>query len=301
MSKVAVITRTKDRNIMLSRAMASVSGQTFRDFTWVVVNDGGDRDGVDRVLAGWADASVAVVPVHHPVNKGMEAASNAGISATSSEYVVIHDDDDTWDPTFLAKTVEFLDSPAGSAYAAVLTGTVRIDEVMEGEAIRQTFRGIWKPDTVGYPVGCVHFSDMVVENQFAPIALVFRRSVYNVIGGYDETLPVLGDWEFNLRLLSKGDIAVIPEALANYHHRPSVKGSNYGNSVHAGVNRHVIYDAVVRNRIIRKAIDDGNPALATLVTTGRHRLVMSNGTPTRLWRRGKKILRRLAYSAGMAK
>ena len=284
---------------MLSRAMASVSGQTFRDFIWVVVNDGGDKDGVERVLKGWSDTSVPVVPVHHLVNKGMEAASNAGIAACVSDYVVIHDDDDTWDPSFLARTVEFLDSPGGRAYAAVLTGTVRIDEVMEGDSIRQTFKGIWKPDTVGYPVGCVQFSDMVVENQFAPIALVFRRSVYDTVGGYDETLPVLGDWEFNLRLLSSGDIAVIPEALANYHHRPSVKGSNYGNSVHAGINRHVIYDAVVRNRIIRKAIKDGNPALATLVTTGRHRLVMSNGTHVRLWRRGKKILRRLAYLAGL--
>lgn len=301
MSKVAVITRTKDRNIMLSRAMASVAGQTFRDFTWVVVNDGGDREGVDKVLSGWNDANVPVVPVHHPVNKGMEAASNAGIAACPSDFVVIHDDDDTWDPAFLAKTIEFLESPAGQAYAAVLTGTVRIDEVMEGETIRQTFKGIWKPDTVGYPVGCVQFSDMVVENQFAPIALVFRRAAYDEIGGYDEKLPVLGDWEFNLRLLSHGDIAVLPEALANYHHRPSVKGSNYGNSVHAGVNRHVIYDAVVRNRIIRKAIEDGNPALATLVTTGRHRLVMSNGTSVRLFRRCKKILRRLAYSSGLAR
>jgi glycosyltransferase involved in cell wall biosynthesis len=299
MSKVAVITRTKDRNIMLSRAMASVAGQTYRDFTWVVVNDGGDESGVDMVLSGWNDVNVPVFPVHHAVNKGMEAASNAGISACVSDYIVIHDDDDTWDPSFLAKTVEFLESLPGQAYAAVLTGTVRIDEVMEGETIRETFKGSWKPDTVGYPVGCVQLSDMVVENQFAPIALVFRRAAYNKIGGYDETLPVLGDWEFNLRLLSHGDIAVIPEALANYHHRPSVKGSNYGNSVHAGVNRHVIYDAVVRNRIIRKAIDDGNSTLAALVTTGRHRLVMSNGTCVRLWRRGKKIMRRLAYKAGL--
>jgi glycosyltransferase involved in cell wall biosynthesis len=301
MTKVAIITRTKDRNVMLARAMASVAAQSYRDFTWVVVNDGGDKDGVERVLAQWPHDPAQVVRVHHEVNKGMEAASNAGIAASESTYFVIHDDDDTWDPTFLQRTVDFLESTQGSGFAAVLTGTTRIDEVMEGEAIRLTYKGTWKPNFVGYPVGCVQFSDMVVENQFAPIALLVRRSAYDAVGGYDATLPVLGDWEFNLRLLAHGDIGVISEELANYHHRPSVKGSNYGNSVHAGVNKHVVYDAVVRNRIIRKAMADGNAALANLVSTGRHRLVMSSGLPARSFRKAKQLARRFAYRFGCGK
>lgn len=279
---------------MLSRAMESVGGQTYENFTWVVVNDGGDQNGVDQVLSRWRRPDIQVTAVHHEVNKGMEAASNAGIAACESEFIVIHDDDDTWDAQFLQKTVEFLESPEGQKFAAVLTGTIRVDEVMDGETIREVARSKWNPNTVGYPVGCVQFADIVVENQFAPIAMVFRRTVYDVVGGYDPTLPVLGDWDFNLKILSRGDIAVIPESLANYHHRPSVKGSNYGNSVHAGVNKHVVYDAVVRNRIIRAAMDDGNATLAMLVATGRHRLVLSSaGQPTRLARRIKDRIKRV--------
>lgn len=300
MRKVAIITRTKDRNIMLSRAMESVAQQTYRDFTWVVVNDGGDRAGVQEILSEWPHDVNDIVFVHHEVNKGMEAASNAGIAASRSTFVVIHDDDDTWHPHFLEKTVDYLESAQGTGCAAVLTNTIRIDEVIEGTTIRETFRGTWKPHVVGYPVGCVQMADIVVENQFAPIAMLFRRSVYDLVGGYDETLPVLGDWEFNLRLLSVGDIAVIPDFLANYHHRPSAKGSNYGNSVHVGLNRHVIYDAVIRNRIIRNAIENGNVTLASLVVSGRHRLVMSSGLPSRVFRRVKQFARRIAYKAGIS-
>jgi len=298
MKKVAVITRTKDRNVMLSRAMESIGGQTFGDFTWVVVNDGGDPAGVDKILSEWKRKDIPVIVVHHEVNKGMEAASNAGIAACSSDYLVIHDDDDTWAENFLEKTVEFLESPEGTKFEAVLTETVRVDEIMEGETIRVISRSRWSPNTVGYPVGCVQFSDIVVENQFAPIALLFRRRVYDKVGGFDPTLPVLGDWDFNLKLLCQGDIAVLPEALAYYHHRPSVKGSNYGNSVHAGVNKHVVYDAVVRNRIIRAAIADGNSTLAMLVSSGRNRLALSGAwhrpwLSSRIKAKIKAILKRL--------
>ncbi|WP_363323715.1 glycosyltransferase, partial [Accumulibacter sp.] len=39
---VAVITRTKDRPLLLQRALESVSGQSLTDIQWVIVNDGGE-------------------------------------------------------------------------------------------------------------------------------------------------------------------------------------------------------------------------------------------------------------------
>jgi hypothetical protein len=60
---------------------------------------------------------------------------------------------------------------------------------------------------------------MACGNFFPPIAFVFRREVLERIGGFNETLPVLGDWFFNLEFLLEDDIAVLPEPLARYHHR----------------------------------------------------------------------------------
>lgn len=268
MHKVAVITRTKNRVIMLSRAARSVSSQTFRDFVWVVVNDGGDPTEVDRLVDLYRGSMPEVIVVHHEVNKGMEAASNAGISACSSEFIVIHDDDDTWEPTFLERTVGFLEQDSKVPFGGVVTAITHVDEVMTDKEVIIRGRKPWHPTHSAYPVGAIQIADLCVINQFAPIAFLFRRSVYEEIGGYDESLPVLGDWEFNLRFLAKHDIAAVPDFLANYHHRPASTNS-YGNSVLAGALSHVAYDAILRNRILRNANSARYADIADLVAQGR--------------------------------
>jgi hypothetical protein len=65
----------------------------------------------------------------------------------------------------------------------------------------------------------VQLSEMACGNFFPPIAFLFRRAVLDRIGGFNEALPVLGDWFFNLEFLLEDDIAVLPEPLARYHHR----------------------------------------------------------------------------------
>ncbi|NTF17709.1 glycosyltransferase family 2 protein [Agrobacterium rubi] len=271
MPKVAVITRTKNRIIMLSRAARSVSAQTFRDFIWVVVNDGGDAAEVDRLVDLYRASMPEVVVVHHAVNKGMEAASNAGIAASSSEFLVIHDDDDTWEPTFLERAVGFLEQESKIPFGGVVTAITHVDEEMTEKEVVIRATKPWHPTHSAYPVGAIQLADLCVINQFAPIAFVFRRSVYDEIGGYDESLPVLGDWEFNLRFVARYDIAALPDLLANYHHRPASKNS-YGNSVLAGALSHVAYDAVLRNRIIRNAKDPRYSDIADLVAQGRSTL-----------------------------
>ena len=46
---------------------------------------------------------------------------------------------------------------------------------------------------------------------------MFSKKAFDQIGGFDETLPVLGDWDFNIRFLEKFEIGLIRENLANYH------------------------------------------------------------------------------------
>ena len=56
---VAIITRTKDRPLLLRRAVESVLGQTHADWVHVIVNDGGDPAAVEQVVAPQAARSAA--------------------------------------------------------------------------------------------------------------------------------------------------------------------------------------------------------------------------------------------------
>ena len=260
--KVAIITRTKNRRILLWRALDSVCKQSFRDFVWVIVNDAGEKECVDTVAAEAEKRGVEVKVLHRERSTGMEAASNAGIRSCDSKYIVIHDDDDSWEPDFLQKTVAFLENEP--IFAGVITHTLLVNEVIENDTVRTTSSYNYKPW-----LKSIYLMEMLMVNCFPPIAFLYKREIYDRIGGYDESLPVLGDWDFNIRFLMKADIGVIPEMLARYHHRDTITdaGNVYGNTVNAGISQHIRYDAILRNHYLRTSPQDLG-VLANLAAMG---------------------------------
>jgi glycosyltransferase involved in cell wall biosynthesis len=265
MKKVAVITRTKHRPLLLRRAARSVARQKFRDFQWVVVNDGGDPEEVEAALEPARREEVQIHTVHHRESRGMETASNAGLAASKSVYITIHDDDDTWHPAFLDRTVSFLESDP--LFVGVICHTEEIREEIKGRSITEKSR---RP--MNAEIHDIHISELFYRNLFPPISLLYRREALQAIGAYDERLPVLGDWDFNLRLILHGEIAVIEETLAYYHVRKARQHAP--NSIHDTPYLHKRYEAVIRNRLIRAALDHGTMhpgSLMALSSFGRSR------------------------------
>jgi glycosyltransferase involved in cell wall biosynthesis len=262
MPTVAVVTRTKNRPLMLERAAKSVERQVFSDFVWIVVNDGGDEGDVRAVLARFPALADRTTLVSKPVSGGMEAASNAGIGASESELIVIHDDDDSWEPRFLEECVGFLQSPHGKRFGGVVTYAQYVSEEIVQDCIVERGRWLYRSAFESVDLG-----EMIKGNVFPPISFVFRREVYSKIGGFNESLPVLGDWAFNLEFLMQEDIGVLPKMLANYHHRDQAGAQVgiYANSVIGGASVHGRYAGVVRNGFLRKnAAQSAAPLVAIL-------------------------------------
>ena len=248
-SRVAIVVRTKDRAKFLARALADIAAQTFTDYTVVVVNDGGAPGPVDEVLASLsAEVGARVQVVHHEVSQGMEAASNAGLRATDSEFCAIHDDDDLWHPDFLARMVEALDA-SGAALAASRV-TVRYEREMAGG-----FQTISEEPLWGELTG-IFLQDLFMTNRVVPIGVLYRRSLHDEIGYFNEALPVVGDWEFHLRVAAKHEITLVDEPLAYWCQRPEATGAA-ANSVIDGHRKHVFYDSQVRAGIIRDDLASG--------------------------------------------
>ena len=261
--RVAVITRTKNRPLLLGRAIESVIHQTYQDWLMVIVNDGGEASPVDALVEKYKDQlKDRIHVVHNPQSLGMEAASNKGIHACDSEYVIIHDDDDAWHPDFLSRTVDFLEQDTRySNLGGVVTYMELVYEEMTETSVKEVRRE-----------GCRHWIpeltlwQMAAGNLFAPISFLYKRSVYDVIGGsYREDLPVLGDWEFNLRFMKYYDIGLIPEELSYYYHRVAGTNNNYSNTVVDGVDKHALYNQILRNELLREDIQRNQIGLGYLV------------------------------------
>lgn len=268
-ARVAVITRTKNRPLLLERALDSVLAQRYADWLHVVVNDGGDPDAVRRAIAPrQARYGERLTLIDNPNSVGMEAASNIGVRASSSEFLVIHDDDDSWHADFLARCVAFMDASdkpsLGCDYGGVVTHSVRVDEEMRTDGVR-----VVSSEPFNTWMSAVSLSRLAVGNTFPPISFVFRRDVLDKVGCFREDLPVLGDWDFHLRVCAEYEIGLIPEILANYHHRTSVQSGEYGNTVIAEERKHHVYDNLYRNELLRRDLREGKAGLGYLVNFER--------------------------------
>ncbi len=263
-SRVAVITRTKNRTALLGRAIESVLGQSFRDWQHVIVNDGGDPLAVDDVVGRYQELYAGRLRViHNPDSLGMEAASNVGVSNSESAFIVIHDDDDTWHPDFLLRCVAYLEAPPpvlDTPVAGVVTWSNRIIESFDGVEARTL-----KVEPLNTWMKEISLYRLAANNPFPPISFLFARSALEQLGGFREDLPVLGDWHFHLRFSAQYEIGLIPELLANYHYREAITSGIYGNTVTAGEATHQRYDLLLRNDWLRADLQSGRLGLGFLV------------------------------------
>jgi glycosyltransferase involved in cell wall biosynthesis len=243
----------------------SVVAQTFDDWHLVVVNHGGDRQivesCVDRV-AGTARGKVEIL--HLEAGGGMERASNAGLDRLDTAFFGIHDDDDTWMPTFLERTVAFLQDPAHDTFGAVTTHAIkRWERIEDGHLETVEDEGLNTSEEF------VDAQQLFGWNRVFTINTLFRSAVRDVVGPYNEDLDVIGDWEFHVRVAAATDIALIPEVLARYHIRHVGGDPEYANSVIAGWSRHRELDARLRAALLRRFID-ADPSRLGLVVAQSH-------------------------------
>ncbi|WP_158928103.1 glycosyltransferase [Acidisphaera sp. S103] len=265
-TRVAILTRTRNRPVTLARALVSVLSQSHTDWHLYLVNDGGDPAIVEQLVQNHESAFQGrVTLLHHPQSLGMEAASNAALAIAEGDFIVVHDDDDSWHLDFLTTTVSFLRRPENAAYAAVATNCTVIHERIESGVITEEQRSdnpFWQSQ--------IDSARLLSRNSIPPITLLVRKSAVDAIGPFNAALPVLGDWDFNLRVLMIGDIATIDQPLAYYHWRRSSGQGAYGNSVMAGSDQHALYDVLYRNSLVRQLLAKEPSYLGLMQVLMRH-------------------------------
>lgn len=243
--RVSIVTRTKDRPILLARALDSIASQSFSDWEVLVVNDGGDPAAVRRCIEALpAEQRGRVRQFDNPAPSGRWPAANQGVREASGEYLILHDDDDRWSPEFLERAVAYLDTNPdreGVVSRITIVWERQTDDGFESFATEP-----FVPESVA-PL----LMDQMRFNHFIPIAFLYRRSLHDTIGLYDDRHPVVADWQFNTQVLLRGPLEYLDDApLVYWHQRPAAAGSA-GNSVIAESSAHATFDALLRDEAFR--------------------------------------------------
>lgn len=179
LDKVSIILPIYNGAKYLAESIDSCLAQTFRGFELVVVDDG-STDATANILASYASCSNLRV-IRHDVNQGIAAALNHGFAESRGALLTWTSDDNIYEPQALEVMVKALEADVslGMVYAA----SCMIDEM----------GGLIRPARVRAP-------EELDEDNCVGGCFLYRREVYQKIGGYKAESFLVEDYEYWLKV-----------------------------------------------------------------------------------------------------
>lgn len=175
---VSVIIPCFNQGEYIEETLQSVLAQTYSFIEIIIVNDGStdDSDNVIKTLI----EKYSNIKYLHLENGGVSKARNIGIEAASGRYILPLDADDLINPEYINLCIKEFRKDAD---LIVVTGQGRFFGIEEGP---------WNLEE--YSVKKMLHGNVI----YCPS--LFKKEDWEKIGGFDETLDHLEDWEFYIRL-----------------------------------------------------------------------------------------------------
>jgi glycosyltransferase involved in cell wall biosynthesis len=199
--EVSVIVPTRSRwHLLSTAALPSALEQEDVRLELIVVDDGSEDETPAR-LRELADPRVVVI--RHEASRGVAVARNTGIRAARGAWVSFLDDDDLWAPRKLRAQLDAADA-ARAVFA--YSGGGGLDES------RRFLFAVPPPDPATVTLQLLRWNVIWCgcSNVLA------RADVITRLGGFDERLTQLADWDLWIRLALSGPAAAATEILVGY-------------------------------------------------------------------------------------
>ena len=204
--KVSVIIPTYNRARTIGAAIGSILNQTWQNFEIIVVDDG-STDHTKQVVEEFEDDRIRYVYLEQ--NSGASHARNTGIALAEGEFLAFLDSDDEWLSEKLEKQMHvIMQAPdnMGMVYCRM------IDEEAEDDPIICPPYWIAKERLEGNMLAI-----LMIHNLIGTPTVLVRKECLEQVGGFDEKLSCLEDWELNLRIAEKWEIGFVDDVLVEIH------------------------------------------------------------------------------------
>ncbi len=203
---VSVVIPTYNRAELLSEAVASVRAQTYQRFELIVADDGSTDATVEKIAA-FRDPRVRHVRLEH--NGRPSVARNRALDAARGELVAFVDDDDLWEPHKLEKQVAVFRGAPKTGFCYTDIRRLSEDGKLSGPVLQPFDK--WEGKIF----------DRLLLNSFLFVsAVMIRRRIIDAAGPFDESLPVIEDFDLWLRVTFVADTTFIDEPLTIIRRHP---------------------------------------------------------------------------------
>jgi glycosyltransferase involved in cell wall biosynthesis len=210
---VTIVVPAYRRVDYLPLALASAVAQTFSDFE-IIVSDDGPSDAIARIAASFEDPRIRYRSNER--NQGIAMNHYAAYREARGRYLANLDDDDLWEPTFLAELVPALEADPSVSVAFCDHHLIEHDGTFIGPRTERNSRIYRRSDLA--PGRHQPFREMAALHETIPIAMgsVFRRSI---LDGAEYPAQIGGCYDHWLAYLATRDGAAIfycPRRLTRY-------------------------------------------------------------------------------------
>lgn len=201
---VSVLMPVCDGERYLEEAIRSILDQTFRDWEFIVINDG-STDGTAEIIERYR-LSDPRIRVYEQPRRGLVAALNRGLTLARGAYIARMDADDVSLPDRLAVQIAFMESHPTVGVCGTWIETFGVDH----------------PDVRRYPADDAMIrSWMLFESVLAHPSVMMRREVVDRHGlSYDAAARHAEDYDLWVRAARHTDLANIPLVLLRYRSHP---------------------------------------------------------------------------------
>jgi glycosyltransferase involved in cell wall biosynthesis len=186
----------------LDESINSILGQTLSDFEFVILDDA-SSDGSVELLREWSTRDKRIHLHESKKPLGLAASSNAVVAKACAPLVARMDADDIAHPDRLVRQWNIMKDHPDVAVIGTLCNGINAG----GREVRprDRWRLVRRSARIPFPHGSV----------------MFRREVFDQVGGYDEAITRGEDQDLFLRMAIHGRVMTLPDLLYSYRYHSS--------------------------------------------------------------------------------
>lgn len=223
MPKVTVIVPNYNHARFLDKRIQSVLDQTYHNFELLLLDDASADDSLTVFARYSGDPRVRVIV--NEVNAGSPFKQwNKGVREAKGKYIWLAESDDFADPHLLEALVAELEQHPSVGLAYCQSLAVDPDEAplysME-ERTADLDVAHWRNNFINN--GRDECRDYLVVQNTIPnaSAVVFRKELYELVNGADESYRTCADWLLWAEMLSHSDVAFVAQTLNFFRQNPT--------------------------------------------------------------------------------